>query len=183
LVPYGIFGVGCLLVVLGFGTQLAGKKILYQTLSAEGSAGSTVYTSKQVQLKEGLHDFRLSIRGLSKILNIGGFSFTISSPERPSWFHDGSLRTRSSRSSRSTTSSRRRRAEDKLLIKIEEPGAYTFVVTFDEGLTRSLDLSVTKVYTDYRIPLVIGLILAGVGALMSPELRSLLGRVNLRFGR
>jgi hypothetical protein len=169
--------------VLGFGTQLAGKSVLYETLSAEGSAGGTVYTSRQVQLEEGLHDFRLTIRGLSKMLNIGGFSYAMTSPEHPSWVHDGSLMSRSKRSSRSTSSSRRRRAEDKLMIKIEEPGPYTFVVTFDESLTRSLNLSVKKVYTDYRIPLVIGLILAAVGAILSPELRSLLGRIGMRFGR
>ena len=72
---------------------------------------------------------------------------------------------------------------DSKVVEVLSEGSYTLVFTFDAGLTRALDVRVTSVHADYRIPLYLGIALAVIGALMSRELRSKLKDLNIRFGR
>jgi len=158
-----------MLAAVGIGTWIAGETVLRQTVSSEADGGGVRYQTRQVALDPGEYDIHLRIDRPPGIMRLG-YSFVLTSPEHPELVERGSLKAKSSKSS--SSSSRRRRASTSKLVEIDAKGLYSFVVSFDDKLDRRLEISIRRVYADYRVPLYLGIALAAAGVLLSPQLRS-----------
>jgi hypothetical protein len=173
ILPWVLLAFGVLMIALGLITRFTGTTVLSATLDP-GEDGTT-FTTGEVRMVPGAYDIRISASGVRFVVDFGRVGFRIQSEADPEWSVRGLLK-----SSTMGSNSRRLRLRGTRFATWEGPETSAFVVTLDREIDEPIRLRMIKVARDHRMLEIPGLVLIAIGVLLSPQLRSLVGRLANR---